>query len=275
MTTRKDKRKNLWFSILLWVLSLLVIYPMLMVIFTSFKEKREASSLNITLPREWLWSNYAEVFRGGDVFRCLFNSVFVSVITVAIVIATASLLSYGVVRRDTPFCRKIDKLMTFGIIAPFAAMPTMKLLQTVGIYGSLWGLILVYSALYLPFSFMMISSYIKGLPRDMDEAAIIDGATGMQLFLRIIVPLLKPIVSTVTILVFMWSWNELQIPMYLLKSSVQYTLPMSVYSFYGAFSTSWNLVCADVIVVSMPIIILYIFAQKYVVSGMTAGAVKM
>ena len=272
---KTGKKSNFWFGALLWVLSLLVIYPLAMVILTSFKEKREANSLNITLPREWLWSNYAEVFKDGSVFRCLFNSVFVSVITVAIVIATASLLSYAVVRRDTPMCRRIDNLMTFGIIAPFAAMPTMKLLQGMGIYGSLWGLILVYSALYLPFSFMMISSYIKGLPKDLDEAAVIDGATGMGLFLKVTVPLLTPIVSTVTILVFMWSWNELQIPMYLLKSSAQYTLPMSVYSFYGAFSTSWNLVCADVIVVSLPIIVLYIFAQKYVVSGMTAGAVKM
>ena len=272
---KSEKRNNTLLGILLWILSLIVIYPLVMVIFTSFKEKREASSLSVILPREWMWSNYSEVLERGDVFRCLFNSVFVSVITVIIVIATASLLSYAIVRRDTPACRLIDKLLTFGIIAPFAAMPTMKLLQMMGIYGSLWGMIFVSSALYLPFSAMMITSYIKGLPKDLDEAAVIDGATGMGLFIRIIVPLLKPIAATVMILVFMWSWNELQIPMYLLKSSAQYTLPMSVYSFYGAFSTSWNLVCADVIVVSLPVILLYAFAQKYVISGMTAGAVKM
>jgi len=269
-----SKKSNLFFEILLWVLSIIIIYPMLMVIFTSFKEKREASSLSVTLPREWMWENYEKVLAEGSVFRSLFNSVFVAVVTVVIVLATASLLSYAIVRRDTKGCRIIDKLMTFGIIAPFAAMPTMQLLQMLGIYGGLWGLILVYSALYLPFSYMMISSYIKGLPRDLDEAAVIDGATGMSLFLKVIVPLLKPIATTVMILVFMWAWNELQIPMYLLSSSTKYTLPMSVYSFYGAQSTSWNLVCADVIVVSMPIILLYCFAQKYIVDGMTAGAVK-
>jgi len=271
----KNKKSNLFFEILLWVLSIVIIYPLLMVIFTSFKEKREASSLSVTLPRQWMWENYSEVLAEGTVFRSLFNSVFVAVITVIIVLATASLLSYAIVRRDTNGCRIIDKLMTFGIIAPFAAMPTMQLLQMMGIYGGLWGLILVYSALYLPFSYMMISSYIKGLPRDLDEAAVIDGATGMSLFLKVIVPLLKPIATTVMILVFMWAWNELQIPMYLLSSSTKYTLPMSVYSFYGAQSTSWNLVCADVIVVSLPIILLYCFAQKYIVDGMTAGAVKM
>ena len=268
------KKSNLFFEILLWLFSVVIIYPLLMVIFTSLKEKREASSLNVALPREWMWENYSKVLAEGSVFRSLFNSVFVACITVLIVLATASLLSYAIVRRDTKGCRLIDKLMTFGIIAPFAAMPTMQLLQLLGIYGGLWGLILVYSALYLPFSYMMISSYIKGLPRDLDEAAVIDGATGMSLFIKVIMPLLKPLATTVMILVFMWAWNELQIPMYLLSSSTKYTLPMSVYSFYGAQSTSWNLVCADVIVVSAPIILLYCFAQKYIVDGMTAGAVK-
>ena len=270
-----EKRINNLLTILLWVLSITIIYPLLMVVVTAFKEKREAHTLNVALPREWMWDNFPKVLEQGDIFRSLFNSVFVSVITVIIVLITASMLSYAIVRRDTPVCRMIDKLLSFGIIAPFAAMPTMKLLQALGVYGSLWSLILVYSALYLPFSAMMITAYIKGIPKDLDEAAVIDGATGMSLFVRIIVPLLKPIASTVMILIFMWSWNELQIPMYLLNSSAQYTLPMSVYSFYGAFSTSWNLVCADVIIVSLPVIILYVFAQKYVIAGITAGAVKM
>lgn len=270
-----NKKTNFLLGALLWLLSIIIIYPMLMVVMTSFKEKREAIRLNVAIPKAWHWDNYLTVIEKGDVLRGLWNSVFVSVITVLIVLATASLLSYAIVRRDTKFCRMIDKMLTFGIIAPFAAMPTMTLLRMLGLYGGKWALIFVYSALYLPFSAMMITSYIKGLPKDLDEAAVIDGAQGMALFIKIIVPLLRPIAATVMILVFMWSWNELQIPMYLLNSSSNYTLPMSVYSFYGAFSKSWNLVCADMIVVSLPVILLYTFAQKYVVSGMTAGAVKM
>ncbi|MDO4547604.1 MAG: carbohydrate ABC transporter permease [Clostridia bacterium] len=270
-----EKRKNLLYGGILWILSLLVLYPLAMVLLTSLKEKREANVVSIALPREWIWSNYAEVMQSGNVFRSFFNSVFISVIAVALVLATASLLSYAIQRRDTRACRIIDKCLTFGIIAPFAAMPSMKLLQLLGIYGSLWGLILTYAALYLPFSAMMIISYIKGIPRELDEAGVIDGATGMSLFIRIMVPLLKPIAATVGVLVFMWSWNELQIPLYLLNSSVNYTLPLSVYDFYGAYSNSWNLVCADVIIVSVPVMLMYLLSQKYVISGMTAGAVKM
>ena len=165
------KRKNLIYGLIMWVFSLLVLIPLAMVIFTSLKEKREATSINLTLPRSWMWSNYAEVFQKSDILRYFFNSIFISVIATVLVLVTASLLSYAIVRRDTPGCRLLDKLLTFGIIAPFAAMPSMQLLQMIGIYGSKVGLILIYAALYLPFSAMMITSYIKGIPRDLDEAA--------------------------------------------------------------------------------------------------------
>ncbi len=271
---KAKKTKDMIYGLIMWVFSLLVLIPMAMVIFTSFKEKREASSINLTLPRTWMWSNYAEVFEKSNILRNFFNSIVISVFATALVLVTASLLSYAIVRRDTRGCRILDKVLTFGIIAPFAAMPSMQLLQIIGLYGSKLGLIFIYSALYLPFSAMMITSYIKGVPRELDEAGVVDGATGMELFVRIIVPLLKPIAATVGVLVFMWSWNELQIPLYLLDSSANYTMPLSVYNFYGANSKSWNLVCADVILVSLPVIVMYLFAQKYVIAGMTAGAVK-
>ena len=108
----------------------------------------------------------------------------------------------------------------------------------------------------------------------LDEAAVMDGAVGGRLFCTVILPLLKPVLATTGVLNFMWVWNELQIPMYLLNSSSKWTLPLSVYNFYGQFSRSWNLVCADVVLVSLPVILVYIFAQKWVIAGMTAGAVK-
>lgn len=110
-----------------------------------------------------------------------------------------------IARLNTRGSRFVDWLVGLGIIVPFSAMPTMMLLQSMKIYGGVWGLICVYSALYLPFSTMIITSYIRGLPRELDEAAVIDGAAGMCLFVRIIVPLLKPIAATAAVLIFMWS----------------------------------------------------------------------
>lgn len=272
--SRKTKRTNIVLEIMFWLLSITVVYPILMVIITSLKPQKEANYLNIRLPSEWMFSNYAKVWEEGDVLQAFGNSIVITLFSVMLIIILAAMFSYALVRRDSISCRRISKIMTFGIIAPFAAMPTMELLKGMGIYGSRTSLVLVYGALYMPFTCMLISSFIKGLPRELDEAAVVDGCKGTKLFVTIILPLLKPVLATAAVLNFMWVWNDLQTPMYLLNSSDKWTLPLSVYNFYGQFNRSWHLVCADMVLVSIPVILLYIFAQKYIVAGMTAGAIK-
>lgn len=272
--SKKTKRTNLILEVLLWAFSITTIYPILMVVLTSFKEKKEANYLSVTLPKEWIWENYVEVWKQGKALQAFGNSIFITGLSVILLIIIASMLSYSLVRRNTVFCNRISKFLTFGVIAPFAAMPTMELLRGLHIYGSRISLILVYGAMYLPFSSMVFGSFIKGLPRELDEAAVMDGCQGTKLYVQIIMPLLKPVIATTAVLNFMWIWNDLQTPLYLLNSSDKWTMPLSVYNFYGQFNQSWNLVCADMVLVSIPVVLLYIFAQKYVVSGMTAGAVK-
>ncbi|EOS40463.1 carbohydrate ABC transporter permease [Lachnospiraceae bacterium 29-91] len=270
------KRKNTVnriLEIILWICSIVTIYPILMVLLTSFKSKGEAAYLNISLPGEWHPENYVAVLE-KDFVRSLGNSVFITLLSVVLITALSAFLSFIIARRDTKGCRITYKIITLGIIAPFTALPTIQLLQKLGMYGSRTGLCLVYAALYMPFTTMMLSGFIKGIPRELDEAAVMDGAVGWKLFVTVIFPLLKPALATTGVLNFMWVWNELQIPMYLLNSSAKWTLPLSVYNFYGQFSRSWNLVCADVVLVSLPVVIVYIFAQKWVIAGMTAGAVK-
>ncbi|OYO91003.1 ABC transporter permease, partial [Lachnotalea glycerini] len=249
------------------------IYPILMVVMTSFKTKGEASYLNASLPTNWQFANYMTVF-DNNFLQSFGNSIFITGLGVLLILIFSSILSYVLTRRDTKECRIMYKVISFGIIAPFAALPTIQLLRGVHLYGSRIGLVLVYSALYMPFSVMMFSSFIKEIPRELDEAAVVDGAIGFKLFTKTILPLLKPVIATTGVLNFMWVWNELQIPMYLLNSSSKWTLPLSVYNFFGQYSRSWNLVCADVVMVSIPVVLVYIFAQKYIIAGMTAGAVK-
>ncbi|NCB93624.1 MAG: carbohydrate ABC transporter permease [Clostridia bacterium] len=270
---KKIRWTNRLLEVILWICSIVTIYPMLMVIITSFKSKGEAAYLNISLPSEWHIDNYITVLQ-KDFVQSLGNSVFISFISVALIVALSAFFSFVIVRRDTGPMRVSYKIITLGIIAPFAALPTIQLLQSIGMYGSRTSLCFVYASLYMPFSTMMISGFIKGIPRELDEAAVMDGAIGGRLFMKVIVPLLKPVLATTGVLNFMWVWNELQIPLYLLNSSSKWTLPLSVYNFYGQFSRSWNLVCADVVLVSLPVIIVYVFAQKWVIAGMTAGAVK-
>ncbi|MFT3984670.1 MAG: carbohydrate ABC transporter permease [Lachnospiraceae bacterium] len=268
------KRVNLLMELLLWVISITILYPMLMVVITSFKSKKEANYLSVKWPTEWHFENYAAVWEQGKIGTALINSLVVTACSVFLILLFASVTSYVLVRRDSSLCKGINRLLTFGIIAPIAILPTVQLFKFLNIYGSKLSLILMYAAIYLPFSTMLFSSFIKGLPRELDEAAIVDGAIGYRLFFRVIFPLLKPVTATTGILAFMWVWNDFQYPLYFLNSSSKWTLPLSVYNFYGQYSRNWNLVCADMVIVSLPIIIVYVFAQKYVIAGMTAGAVK-
>jgi raffinose/stachyose/melibiose transport system permease protein len=270
---KKIRPSDLIPEIILWLLSITTIYPLLMVFLTAFKTRGEASYLNIILPKVWRFANFTEVLK-YNFFQSFWNSVYITMISVLLTLLVSSLLAYVLVRRDTGGCRLAYRLITFGIIAPFSAMPTIQLLRVLGLYGSRTGLGFVYAALFTPFTMMMFSGFIKGIPRELDEAAVIDGIVGFRIFGLVILPLLKPVIATTGVLNFMWVWNELQIPMYLLNSSSKWTLPLSVFNFYGQYSSSWNLVCADVVMVSLPVVLVYIFAQKYIINGMTAGAVK-
>lgn len=271
---KENRIANLIFLVFLWVFSIIIIYPFLMILLTSFKSYGEAVILNISLPKVWHFTNYLEVWTRGKIFQAFINSSFVTIVSVIILLLLSSMMSFIITRRQSKFDKFISRFITFGIIAPFAALPTVQLMKILHLYGSRLSLILVYSAIYLPFSTMLFSSFIYGIPREMDEAAVVDGYTGFNLFIKIIFPLLQPVVATTSVLNFMWVWNDFQYPLYLLNSSSKWTLPLSVYNFFGSFERSWHLVSADMILVSLPVIILYLFAQKYIITGMTAGAVK-
>ena len=271
---KENKKLNLFLEIILWVLSIFIIVPLAMVVITSFKPMGEANMLSLSLPSTWDFSNYVTVWEKGKIFQSLMNSIVITVSSVFLIILLSAILSFIIIRRKNFFTKSVSKVLTFGIIAPFAALPTIELIKNLGIYGDRISLVFVYTAIFMPFTAMLFSSFIVTIPRELDEAALLEGCQGYSLFFRIIFPLLKPVIATASVLNFMWVWNDFQYPLYLLNSSSKWTLPLSVYSFFGTFNRDWNLVCADMVLVSLPVIIVYIFAQKYIIAGMTAGAVK-
>lgn len=271
---KKRRNNSIVFEVLLWICSFVTLYPLAMVLITSFKSYGEANFLSISLPKKILFENYVKVFSEGKIFRSFINSSIITSFAVILVVMLSAMLGYILMRNKSRFNKLIHKILTFGIIAPFAALPTVQLLKTLHIYGSYVSLIFVYAALFMPFSTILFSSFISTVPKELDEAGVMDGCIGFSLFIRIVFPLLLPVTVTVGVLNFMWVWNDFQYPIYLLNSSSKWTLPLSVYNFFGQYNRSWNLVCADMVMVSLPVIIIYLFAQKYIISGMTAGAVK-
>ena len=153
-------------------------------------------------------------------------------------------------------------------------VPTIKLLQVLGIHGTYLGIILFYSGVFLPFAVLLISGFVKSVPREIDESAMIDGCRPFHIFVRIVFPLLKPVFATSFVLTFMYVWNDFKYPLYLLRTSRMWTLQMSVFNFTSAYGNLWNYVFADLIMASLPVIIVYFLAQNFVISGLTAGAIK-
>jgi raffinose/stachyose/melibiose transport system permease protein len=271
--TAHRKYPLLW-EIVLWIGSLVIFYPLVMVVMTSFKSLDEADQLSISLPSSFHFENYKTVFIEGEMFRALLNSIGITGFSVLFIVVLSATLSFIIMRNRSKLNRFIYKLVTLGLIAPFAALPTVKTLQYLHIYGTYISIILVYTALFMAFATILFCSFMLSMPRELDEAGVVDGCIGFSLFYRIILPLLLPITVTVSILNFMWVWNEFYYPLFLVNKSSMWTLPLTVYNFFGTYNRSWNLVSANMVIVSMPVVIAYLFAQKYIVSGMTAGAVK-
>lgn len=261
-------------QILLVFLSLFVLIPIWMILINSFKGPGEAGSFSLNLPTVWQFENYKYVFIEGRLFRGFFNSFVITMTSVFTVLFTGALASYVLSRRKSLITSLVFVLFLFGLVAPPQIVPTVKVLQSIGMHGSYPGIILFYSGIFLPFAVLLITGFIRSVPREIDEAALVDGCSPVKIFFRIIFPLLKPIFSTTFVLVFMFVWNDFNYPLYLLRNSRTWTIPLSVFNFTSAYGNLWNYVFANLIMASLPIIIVYFIAQKYIISGLAAGAIK-
>lgn len=253
--------------------SICMMAPFWIVLVNSFKPKADANRLSTLLPTVWDFNNYVIVFKEGKLLRAFFNGVTVSFISVLLIIAFASMAGFVISRKSDKFTKKVYFLFIAGLIVPSAMIPTYWILSNLNLINTYTGLISIYLTYGLPFSIFMYVGFIKTIPREIDEAAYIDGASLLKMFWRIIFPLMLPTTMTVLIFNVMGVWNDVQIQMYFADAK-KWSMPMSVYGFFGKYSTNWNLVFADIVLTVLPIVVVYTFSQKYIISGMTAGAVK-
>lgn len=261
--------------LVLIVISLLIIIPLMIMILGSFKDPLEVSSFNLALPQKWLFENYVKVFAEGKIGSAFYNSITITVISVALTIFVSSMASFVIARRISKTSGFLYYFFFLGTLVPMQIIPTIKIFQAFQIYGTISSAMLIYCALNISFSCFLYTGFIKGIPRALDEAAFIEGASVLKIFYKIVFPLLKPINMTVMILIFMNIWNDINIPLYFLSNPSKWTMPLTVYNFFGQYSGSnWNLVFADLTITVLPVVVLYLFAQRYIVSGLTSGAVK-
>ncbi|MDU0331272.1 MULTISPECIES: carbohydrate ABC transporter permease [Paenibacillus] len=272
--TRKLAIRNYIVEGLLLLASLLILLPVLIMIFGSFKTSAEVLDFSIKLPEKWMFSNYVRVFEEGGLARSFWNSVLITGVSSIINIAASSAASFILARRETKLANSLYMFFFMGLIAPMSTITTIRIVQALGFYGSITSVILIYASLNTAFSVFLYSGFIKTIPKALDEVAFLEGASVLGVFFRIVTPLILPVNATVAIMVFMSVWNDITIPLYFLTDSSTWTMPLSIYNFYGKYSREWNLIFANLVLTSLPVFILYLFGQKYIVSGLTAGAVK-
>jgi raffinose/stachyose/melibiose transport system permease protein len=261
-------------AIVLWVLTIAIFAPFWMMLVGSVKDVREAAVPSIALPTVWHFENYVTVFQRGGIARALYNSLLITVLSVLLTVLVAAAAALYLARVSNRITRLIYNTFSIGLIAPLSIIPTIKLMQFLHINNTFASVILLMCAVNVSLAVFLCTGFVKTIPRELDEASAMDGCTSFSLLRRIILPLMLPVVMTAAVIVFMGVWNSFMIPLYFLNNSSKWTLPLTVYNFFGQYSRDWNLVFADLVITSLPVVAFYLAAQRYIISGMTAGAVK-
>lgn len=255
-------------------ISLLVLIPMVVLFLNSFKTQGESNKMSLSLPKEWVFQNYKTVIEQGKLISSFFNSLLYSTVSVLIIVILVSAAAFVIARNRKGINNFIYYFIVAGIAIPINNVALMKVLQVLRLVNTRIGIILVYAAINIPLSLFLSYGFISTIPREIDEAAVIDGCGPIKLFVKIILPLLKPIISTLFVLNFMAVWNDFSMPLYYLNNSAKWPMTLAVYNFFGAFENSWNLVSADIMLTLLPVLIVFILGQKYIVGGVSAGSVK-
>lgn len=270
--------KKLWLDVLaLAVVVVVFVIPFAFIFVTAMKTRREAAFLQLTWPSQWSGiENFKEVWNARDniLLTAYKNSLIITVASVAGLVVVSSMVGYVLQRRNDRLAKVANAFLLAGLIVPPAVVPTIYVLQQVNLFKSLWGLVLIEIAYLLPFSVLLFRAFVGTIPIELDEAAMIDGCSGLRLFWKVIFPLLRPVVITVVVTSSVIIYNDFQNPLYFLPGNDNTTVQLTLYNFQGQFSTEWNLLFMDVLLITVPPLIMFMFFNRKIVSGLTAGAIK-
>nr|WP_209969553.1 carbohydrate ABC transporter permease [Paenibacillus eucommiae] len=253
------------------------VYPLLWLLLYSFKTKKEIlSGRFFSLPAEFQWSNYAQAYESGHYLRYLFNSLFVASITVFVTLLLSSMVSYAITRFGWRWGKLVMLVFMTGIMIPLQStlLPLVVLFKKMGILNTHLSLILPYIAFAIPIAIFILSGFFNTVPRELEESAAIDGASVYRTFFSIMLPIIVPPLTTVTILTFIDVWNEYIMASTFISSISLKTLPFGIYSFFSQYSTNYGVIGAYLILGMLPVMLVYFALSEKITKGMVAGAIK-
>jgi raffinose/stachyose/melibiose transport system permease protein len=258
------------------LVALLVLVPLLATALNGFKPNAELMLRPFALPEVWIWTNYTSVLQSNAFWRMMLNSVLVMAATAVGVMTLASMPAYVFSRMRFPGRELLFNFFTLGLLFPIAVaiLPLYITLRQLSLIDSLWGIILPQIAFGLPGNILILRGFFSSIPQELDEAAAIDGCSPVGYYWRILLPLMRPALAAVAVLTMVASWNNFFLPLLVLNSEQLYTLPLGIQQFQGQFGTDWGRVLAFVTLALVPTIGFYLLAERQIVAGLTAGAVK-
>ena len=274
ITTRERGRMNTR-SIVMIVLTLIMALPLYYMIVSTFKTPAEMAASPLGLPSSWSLENYVGVFQQNNIGRFFLNTVIVTVVSVVFQVLIGSLAAYGMILRKSWFTSVVGAVLLIAFAIPLQAtlIPLYRMAAQVQLVNSIMGLILIYLGNAI-FCYFLIVGYMRKLPMEILEAARIDGAGPFRIYGSIVLPLIKPILTTVIVFQTLSTWNDFLWPNVLLSSSENRTIVLAVFNAVGQFSTNWPMFMAITVIALIPVFIFFLFCQRWIVAGLAAGAVK-
>lgn len=251
--------------------------PFAFVVLQASKSPDEASNLAFTWPKEWQFlPNLIAVLQSGDglIWRAFLNSFVLTVGSVALMVILSAMAGYILARKRSKWGPVVNFFVLAGLIVPPAVVPTIWVLQGVGLYKTMPGMILIETTFGLSFCILLFRAFFNTVPKELDEAAVLDGAGRVRLFFQVILPLLRPVIVTVIVVQSVFVFNDFAGPLYFLPGADNATVQTTLYTFSGQNLSFYNLLFMDILLITIPPLVAYIFFNRQIVAGMTSGAIK-
>ena len=269
-------RMHLSSHVVLIFWTFLVLFPLWTMVINSFKFKFDIYTDPFGLPKKWNFESYVSVITDGDFFLYFRNSLFVTLGSIFLVLLFGAMASYALVNWKHKASRFLYLFFIAGMMLPIkiGSIRLLQLIKGMGLLNTLWGLFPVYTAMGLPIAVFVLTEFIRQIPTELTEAAVIDGATRKKVFTIIILPLLRPALATVAIYNLIPFWNDLWFPLIFINNDAHKTLLLGVTRLFGQYMTDWSRILAVLTLSAVPVLVLYLTMSKNFIRGLTAGAVK-
>lgn len=271
----KNLNKIIIFTLCI-LMFILYIFPFILILINSFKGRLEVVANPLSFPEKFDFGNFIEAFNTMNYGSAVINSLIVTVLSVSVIILFSSMLAYYLVRYDSKISKMIFMALVASMIIPFQSVmiPFVTVFGNLGLLNSRGMLIYFYLGFGISMATFMFHGFIKSIPVELEEAAIVDGANRFQVFFKVVLPMLKPTTATIAILDVLWIWNDFLLPSLVLVNDNVRTLPLSTFYFFGKYTANYSVAMAALVLVLIPVLVFYFIMQKKIIAGVVDGAIK-